>query len=395
MDLGLYLENIASEGTQHPEGKFTLDPSRGIGKLAQGSLASWHHSLLKILQVAERAGATELSVLFSREETRVNFAPDAPQALPSSTAVLKALNTPLRQVDPQAADLAGALLGAVSSNRRATWRELSLSSDLQLTLGESQDEKAGFSFVVEHDSGWKFWLTARRKAELLALFDQRCRFSTCVIHLDGWALEAADCALFNEDLREFHGSQFNPATGVMNTTKTRVAASLILFELAQSGKPALNIEPPSAEQFRQRGSLYAWTPALEQANELKPDGEGVNAWMLCFVSGLKNVPRPTEAHFRTVIAFNIHGPGNSEALHFIVVKQGVIVENRRLELEGEQWEIYRGCTIVMADDELETDLSGLKLVRNEKLVQRVAELRPLVEMGYRNFEALAPSVSFA
>lgn len=395
MELDAYLENIAADGTLHPEGSFTLDPSRGIGRLAQASLPSWHHSFLKILQVAQRAGANRLSVIFSREETRVHFVLVSSQALPSSTAVLEALNTPLRDADQQAADLAGALLAAVSSNKRAFWRELSLSSDFEISFAEGEWEEPACSFVIEHNFAWKFWLAARRKAELVALFDQRCRFSTCGIELDGWALEPADCSLFNEGLREFHGSQFNPATGVMNTTKTRVAASLILFELVPIGEPALSLRPPPAEQFTQCDSLYAWAPALEEANELKPDGEAVNAWMLCFVSGLKNVARPSRELFRTVIAFNIHGPGNTEALHLIVVKQGVVVENRRLKQEGPQWDIYRGCTIVMADDELETDLSGLKLVRNEKLVQRIVELRPLLEMGYRNFEDLAPSVTFA
>jgi hypothetical protein len=89
---------------------------------------------------------------------------------------------------------------------------------------------------------------------------------------------------------------------------------------------------------------------------------------------------------RAIIAFNIHGPGNSEGVRVTVVRYGITVLETTERAEGEGLEDLVGCSILFADESLDTDLGGLSVIKNEKYYQKLRSLVPMVERGHRYFQ---------
>lgn len=109
-----YLSSLAARGTVDSEGQFTLNAARATEVMTH-AMPSPVHYLLKVVQVANRAGAASLHISLGRQQTRLQFqaAPDRLAELQS--ALSRALSETTGEGDSLADDLSLAALGAVGA----------------------------------------------------------------------------------------------------------------------------------------------------------------------------------------------------------------------------------------------------------------------------------------
>ena len=253
--------------------------------------------------------------------------------------------------------------------------------------------------LLTHSSGWQFWRNSRRRAESASILQHHCEFSAARINIDGRDIATPTSSSLNEHLREVGQARFNFVTGAFENTRSKVAASNIVFELAEPCKPALSLLRPSLSAYSvKQGDLNLWTQGTRFGNTLRPDGESSSAWMLQFVRGGKNVSiRRTRKRdrYRAVLTMNLIGAGNTEPLRLKIVRHGVLIYDSPAWVADQRLEAFRGCTLLLADDQLQTDLSGLQLVRNEHFLNVVLRERRLLELGEEYFVRAEELVNFS
>lgn len=255
------------------------------------------------------------------------------------------------------------------------------------------EEEIVCRFCIEYAEGWKFWKGARRRLEAAELVRNDCCYCGVEIRLDGQILDPPNPASLNSNVEEFKGSSFNAATGVMQTTRSRVAASNLVYLLASEAEPGIRLNVPSRVAYAEKkGPILIFKGALRGSKSLEPDGDEIPSWMIQFVSDGRNL-RLSEIGSgglcKAVIAMNLHGPGSGQRARVIIVRQGVKV-GQTLRLEDlDQLDWLRGCTVVLSDDtdSFDIDIGGLSVVGNEKYYRRLAELKDTVAQGQAYFSA--------
>lgn len=372
--------------------------------LGEHSLPSPFHYLLKAVQAANLLGVEELRIRVGFQATVLESPLSLRQFLLLRDLFSDDLGEAALGKESLSSHLALAMLGAVSAgNIRASWSIhgagrstiVSLDSGFIAKIRTSPEvektEALLCRLTVSHSNPWQAWRLWSRRREIGGLLGLQCCMSSVPITLDGRLVPLPGCWALNDHLREIYGSTFDILAAVPSIGQARVAASLLLFVTAESESGAFSIAPPELRYYRHQGEeRYLWKRCSDP--QARPDGTDVPAWMLHCVEPATMSPMAFPSvpkRFQTVLAFNLHGPGNSDPLHLKVVRNGVLISDEPVTLDDDRLDPLRGCSVVLHDDgELTTDLSGFQLVEDERYLETLLSLRPLVELGYRTFEEL-------
>ena len=401
MSVDKFIAEQKEPGSWDSAGRFTVDLQAAAFKMSRYQLPSESHLLLKLVQLASLLEAGRVEICPGLRESTVSFLSSVDV---SPDVLMESLKDPLSVEEPFSS-FASVLMSGLSiglqeiswkASLAGAWRSLRVLAGGRVEKGGGPlaEGEVRHDFRLVHSSGWKFWEGARRRREALDLIAESTRFAAMDVQVDGQAPEPTPAAALNDHVRDFVGSQFNAATGVMHNTRGPVVASNLLFSISAESRPGVRVATPPLTAFRQKEGIIAWTPGGRSRVTLmgggaKPDGTEVSTWMLQFVAGSRNLrleevsPNPS---CQAVIAFNIHGPGNSEGVRVTVVRFGVTVLETTERPEGTGLEDLIGCSVLIADDCLETDLGGLSVVKNERYYEKLRGLVPLVERGHRYFQ---------
>jgi hypothetical protein len=136
------------------------------------------------------------------------------------------------------------------------------------------------------------------------------------------------------------------------------------------------------------GPCQIWTPALKSENSQRPDGEEATAWMVQFMRGNQLLGRDQvhDDRFRAVLALNIHGPGSSEPLRLQLVRRGVTVFAGDATALDADLSDFAGCSLLLACEDLDTDLTGLEVVQNQKLLDQILQIKSMMDKGHLMFQ---------
>jgi len=394
MSLESYLTDQSSEGTLESKGSFTLDLSKAADKLAAFALPSESHYLLKMVQVAHHLRAEEIKVVVERYRTVVRFRAPTGGTITDSESIFKAFADPLEVQDPVMVDLVSCLVGTITDqnletlwsfsvghsgrrvfidkNRRFTVEDFTLSHPL-----DSDDHPCSFTLSVLHPRTWKFWEGGKRRASAAKVLEDGCRFSAAKILLDNRELEASPSWVVNSHLRRRY---FERELGYwVHTSK---AASNILYRMPGPTQPRFSILRPSLSAYVIREEhMNLWSQGTRVNNTLSPDGMSSAAWMLQFRQDGENISMryaPKRVPCDAVLALHTTGEGSETPLRLKIVRQGVVVLEEQLDDLEEEFEVYRGCTLIFADHELETDLTGFQVMRDGAFVEKVKSFSPLL-----------------
>lgn len=409
-NINKFLQKQARLGDFDSQGRFTMDLQKARKRLAADALASSHHFLLKFVQLANALNARRVDVLVLRTHTElVMELADADIEGVGPTDAFAMLEGD-RDVEPRARDLVVGLLACLRPEhgecRYEHWQgkeghRLTISPDETVSLKAIQVSEMpprGLLLAVDQQSRWNPWKLKERLQTCRSLLERYCCYSPVPVIFNQSEIPGVPTAQLNSHLSDFGGSQFNVAIGAFQDAPRPAAASSVLYALAD-GPPLLAIQRPSLEEYRVSGSnLNVWGRGLSRQNTLRPNGQAVPAWMLQFRLNGENLPmtsRPERELCRAVLVMNLHAIGNIEPLRLYVVRHGVLcMEAPPLGSEFEV-EAFKGCTLVLADDQLHTDLSGLHIRRDQRLKETLGHALQYLRAGEEYFEQCARVLTFA
>lgn len=401
MSLDSFLQEQKSEGKVDSEGQFTLDLSRAADKLAAFALPSEAHYLLKMVQVAHHLRADEIRVTVERFRTVVRFRAPSGGSITDSESIFRAFSDPLNIQDKILKDLIPALLGTISEHNLETlWsysqghtgRRVTIDRKRQFSIQdftlsrplEAEEYPYAFTLSVLHPRTWKFWQTARRRANAVKVLESSCRFSGVNVWLDGRMLELAPSSQLNDHLIK------RTYLGEGSYANRHEPASNILFALSDPEELRFGLARPSFSAYVVReDNLTLWATGTRPNNSLVPDGLSSAAWALQFLQEEQTVSirfAPKRTRCRAVVTLNLENPGAHLPLLFKVVRNGILVLEDSVSEEDTAFQDFRGCVLVFADDSLETDLTGLQPIRGSRLDERILEHKELVTSAKNYFE---------
>lgn len=401
-----FLAQQARKGRYHSEGRFSLDPVKAMKRLSSGSWLSPYHYLLKFVQLANRYRAESIEIEVARTHTTIFLSLDPELATGiSPRSAYELLRGETSVQGRESHELLSGLLGCLqASSTGFCWQDWNGERSSQLKVVDKQNvglsssneagsSRRGLSLTVNHKREWNLLKIPKRILDCENLLLENCLYSPVKIVFNDHLLCPPTTAALNAHLTDFGGSRFNPGTGVFEQSPLPVAASCILYDLAVGSGPSLAIlNPPFTEYRTVHDRLNVWVRALSPTNTLRPNGRSVPAWMLQYRRKGENIGlqgRPERELCRAVLAMNLHAAGNLEPLRLFVVRHGVLIsKGEPLEQEFEI-DAFRGCTLVWADEELNTDLSGLALRRDEALKTRLQQAADLLAAGEEYFEKCA------
>lgn len=406
-----FLLEQSRKGRYHSEGRFSLDFPQALQRLSADSWLTDHHYLLKFVQLANHQGADSLEIEVARTHTTVFLSLD-PQSATSlgPHAVYRLLSEESELYGEESRHLLAGLLGSMRSRHSGfRWELWDTDHSSRLSVGQNREvglstsnvsnsQKRGFSFTAEHERLWNPLKVQRRISESESVLTDSCLHSSVSIVFNGHELCPPAASELNAHLTDFGGSRFNPSSGVFEPTPLPVAASSILFELATEQRSALAVLRPPLDEYRTvRGNLNVWARALSPNNTLRPNGRGVPAWMLQYRQAGRNLSaqeRPERELCKSVLTMNLHAAGNLEPMRLFVVRHGVLISHAEPLSSDFEVDAYRGCTLLTADDHLNTDISGLSLRRDEALKEYLHRCLELLQAGEEYFEECAKYVHF-
>lgn len=394
MNFERFLQESASTGTFHSEGAFSVDLSKATEKVAAFALPSDSHYLLKGVQVANRLKTETINVSIGRYGTKLSFDCADPGVAGDLQGLHTAVADPLNVEDPLLKDLIALLYGTIKpGNRETTWTCKRGGKAEALVIDSSRKvrstrcdvamegtEQVTLELSVTHGDVWKFWLHARRRAQSAAILRKECAFSPARLVIDGWQAETANPSVFNvlEDITDLtdYGLRKHPASNV-------------LFTLPEEGDPVLCLQRPSMSAYLVRKEVMnVWATGMRVNNTLVPDGVSTAAWMLQFRRGGENLSMRwvhKRDLFKSVIAFHFDNKLSKRPPRLQVVRAGVLLCDEEIA-DSELRAMFRGCVILLADDALDTDLTGFQLIKNEAYLQAIRRLEPQLEAAREYFE---------
>ena len=401
MSLDRFLDEKAESGNVDSQGSFTVDLSRAARKLSKFALPSEHHYLLRMVQLANLLRAEDIRIKIRRDATEIGFLSENGVELCDINKVCHTLLAPLETENQTLGTLASTLLGSLTEqNHETRWSfhspksrgEIRIQADRTVTsLVEAKEQEQvnfhSFRLSVHHKTNWKFWKDAGRRAAAASLVQQFCPFSSCRIFIDGRELPAQPVWHLNEHIHPL--SLYR--VGVTTSTKVnRAAASNILFQLADPEQDSFTLLRPSMNAYVVRRDHYnLWVSGTRASNSLTPDGESSASWMLQYRSGRENISMRKvrkRGKFRAALALHTSEETRSFNPRVIIVRHGVVVFDQQLLSSEAHIEAFSGCCFVLADGELETDLSGLRLGHSQALWETLKKYEHLVEEAKEFFQ---------
>ena len=393
VSLEAFLEEKRSQGGLDSKGRFTLDFGRASKLLSALSQTDDYHCFLKLVQIAHRLGAERCRFRVGVGQVSCSFECEPQEELEDLADLLRGVTSHEVTLSPLLQDVRTALLGGTRLGPLVHWEresgrsshilEIASSGRVRVRTEPSQNSHSGtalWTYTVKLSSRWRVWQLGSRIERLKKLLGEKCLFSAATLTVNGDEIPRADLFIVNSHLREFHSTQFNAAIGAMQNLKSKVAASCIVLRRSSQG---FGLTSPDQTLYTKRQDVYLWAQGLRNDNSYRPDTSEAPAWM--FLLEPNDAPSPQGPIVcDAVVALNIHGPGNQDRLRVKVVRRGVLLMEAQIVVDS--FQAFRGCSVILDDDELATDLSGLKLVESEELLTRLSALKELVDKGHERFE---------
>lgn len=327
------LENKRAEGTQYEEGFFALSAEQSVEKLARFGLESAEKGLLRLIQLAHSAGAYEVEVVLGRRSVNVSF-----RGVSEAGVEVASLLESLRL---DASNFALALLAclhsgfsqAVVDGQGSAWRLDSSGARAAQPDPEVGSDELRIRLQREVPDG--FWehfrsLLRRRCLDFRYLRDALA-YCSAQVKLDGRVIQT--------DPRPF----------------SRCLCEVYLFGPESLSRQGVAVPEP-------RSSRYWVRPGTAR-------NEGVKRWQT-FLTAEQGVRL---RHFNTTLSGNWNGPKETPLAHLwipftrstkpgkiLLVSGGVVLD----EVEAEFPLPLHG---VVSAEGLDKDLSGIRVVHNDKL----------------------------
>lgn len=405
MELEKFLENQAADGSHDSAGSFTLDLAKAADKLAAFALPSHAHYLLKFVQVAHHLHADLIKIKIERYRTVIRFKAPSGGPITDSEAIYQAFCDPLVVTDPVMIDLVSGLIGTITEeNLETLWsyseghsgRRLFINAQRRFSIEdftlsqpkEPDDHPFSFTLSVLHPRTWKFWLGGRRRAAAAKVLEDNCRFSGVKIEVDSreLAVEPSAKLIAHTRLRVKTHDWENEAF----FSTQRDPASTILYQMAEEKRQRFSIMRPSLSAYVVRDkSKNLWAQGTRVNNTLVPDGQSSAAWSLQFLQEGEEVSMryaPKRVPCMACLACHIDGKHKDLPLRIKLIRSGVTVLEQSMDDWDERLAHFRGCTLMLADHTLETDLTGLQVIQDEKFLQLIEKHVPLVHKAKVYFE---------
>ena len=390
-----YLSQQAQEGHHDSAGSFTLDLSKAASRLEDFALPSSHHYLLKIVQIASQLGAQEMRFKMEKFRTSVHFRAPVGGSVTNSEQIYRAFADPLNVQDSLMSDLISALLGSLTKDvleilwsyseghrgRRVKIKERHFEAkDFVLSRPlEEGDFPCAFTLSVLHPKSWQFWKPSTRQLDATGVIEAATKLSRLTIFVDGRQLETA-------------ASSF--------TTHHRLSEDLSLFGAAAAAYHSLHYEtsiecansfrlsrPNHANYLVRNGSTNVWATGIRPSNSLKPDGISSPSWFVQFGQkdeylSLRQVSKRTLC--QAVVGYDAEATGKS--LRLVIVRNSVIVFDETPKVFQDRLGAWDGALLIIADNTLETDLTGFQVTTDEPFLELINRSKPLLERAKKHWE---------
>ncbi len=350
--------DFASDGTYHSSGHFTVDPSRAREKLSAYLLQSQSDALLRLVQAAVQGGASGLKIRIERR-CLVFTAEDCEGV---ST-------TQLSEVKVETLTSCALNLAVQSFLHFGCEVEYGMAKDgkainISLPSEEVQQTSAiksrRFWMVTVWQPG-NFWSTLLSGGRLRASFHkalERCRLAPLTIQVGGRRINQPF------PLSEMNGffQSLVPPTGL--------ASSFALCEryelLEDSARSGFWSVPPDERLAFAYSHKHGAREFASDDIVKTPSLAGV-VLIHQISRDVKSAKDPLLCHTAIRIPLPLLGIG-----HLTLVYHGVVIESMECNLG------CPGAQVAVTTAGLNTDVSGLRVLQNEALEQKIRELRPLV-----------------
>ncbi len=390
MNVDDFLAEQIGEGRFDSRGAFTLDLANAAERLTRFKLPSSSHYLLKMLQLADRLGATQVDITMERFRTVLHFRAPRGESVTDIDAIYQAFSDPLKVEQPKMRDLVSALFGCLGETtlevlwsasfghrgRRVKIRDHQFTAETyELSrLLEPGQQPYAFTLSILHPKNWKFWETPRRFVEARQLLTQACALSPIKIFVDRREVFRYDSNLFVT-----HRRREGSTSGTVTLKPYHIAS----YHLASRTAGSFAITRPALANYLVRDQHFnVWGAGNRVTNTLTPDGTSSPAWIIQFQLDGSNISmRSTEkrVHCRALIAYDELEASNKGPFRLTIVRRGVILMSENVPNWAQKCPEWHGCHLMIANDTLPTDLTGFQVIQDTEFKTLLESHIPLLE----------------
>jgi len=355
MDQKADLSGFYKDGNVDSQGQFRVDIEVAREKLRSFQEALPAFSVLRVIQGLVASGAGEIAVRLSTDQVEVR----SDSLLPLSE-VREAYFQDAGLSQSPAGMVAAGLNAAQCDPRVPVWMSAHQQSWDPRADESSDCSEPGFRFVqgLGKRSGWRYLIGNRGKfyTELL----KRCRFLPCRFILDGREIEP----------------DLEPRVGSDGDGTATVASGLDWLEPGTGFKFVVGDLSP----YRWEDGVFVWDRRLPKPLERN---------RFCYFPSLLYAGLPVDfdqstARCRTVLSlFEVNRPLQG-TVSFL--RHGVICESI------EDPRLLPSSVVLVDVTPLETDLSGLKIIRNQAYEERFGEVLNMMVRGVELIQHHHPSL---
>lgn len=368
-----YIQQTAQEAVLESSGKFSIDFLRARDKLERFRLPSSSHYLLKVIQAAVESGAPEVNIKVLNQATIARFTPAKGSPLAHLTAITRGLENPLEIPDSSVRALCQGLLGSLlNANESVCWRINHRDGTAALWLGASGNRTEVRRYLAGPEtecvltqfrpSTWKFWLSARNRAEEAETLKKYARHCSIPVRLDGVNLQDFWTPLPRSPDRPY-----------------------FFYQFFWAGKGPIRIKMPPLSSFFRDGLCYKYRPVAQYPGS-RSYPESVMG-QTCFFFEID----PSH-HNHELLQCNKAAAVNSTFVaeaEVLFVDRGVILTPTRVDLG------CPGLQIVYPFEELDLDATGFQVIQNEKFARLLPALQEIatfmrmrIKSQWKNFGPL-------
>lgn len=356
-----YIQQTADEAVLESSGKFSVDFLRARDKLERFRLPSPGHYLLKFVQAALLSGAREVSIKILKHATVARFHPAPGASLRDLRKVMKGMENPLEIADPGVRALCQALLGSLLiPDESVCWRVNHRQGSDALWLGASGNRTEMRRYLAGPEtecvltqmrpSTWKFWRTARNRAEEATIVDRLARHCPIPVRLEG---------------RNVQGFWNSPEKSDPSFQTSFLYQYYWTTPLNQA--PLVIKRPPLRSYFRE-GSVYKYRPVVwnsESGGYCQSSSWGST----CFYYELSQERESLDLLPCTAAAAVTSNFSHPAEIYF--VDHGVLLHPIRRDLG------CPGLQVILPLGDLDLDATGFQVIENDKWMSRGAEIQAI------------------
>ncbi len=354
MSVEEYVRHGLADAVLESSGKFSVDFLKARDKLEQFRLPSPAHYLLKVVQAAVLSGAPEVRIEVHAQATVARFCPQDEQ-LQQFSSVTEGLGNPLEVANPALRSLCQALLGAMLNRHEAVcWRVNHPQGSDVLRLGATGNSTECWRYRARppveglltqfRPPNWRFWISARDRAEEGLLLQQKGGFCPIPLRFDGLGMQN-------------YWPQIPAGRG---------EHPFFLYQMFWPGSD-FGIKPPALASFFREGPRWVWRVVHWHPGGVMFSPAAIG--QTCFFFEVQDRESWGEVvGCRAAAAVDSRFEPEATC---IFVDHGVALEPVRLDLG------LPGLWLILPRGNLDLDLSGFRIIENEKLRARIDDMKHL------------------